>query len=156
LPYAEMVVKESMRLFPPTWALIPREAVAEVELGGYTLPKRSWAYIFPYVTHRDGRFFEQPETFDPERFAPGRAERIPQYAYIPFGAGPRVCIGNTFATMEMILIVATVLQRFRLKLAAGQGPAEPEPLISIRPKGGLRVSLVARSEPARQRQSVTP
>jgi cytochrome P450 len=156
LPYAEMVVKESMRLFPPTWALIPREAVREVELGGYTLPKRSWAYIFPYVTQRDGRFFENPDAFDPQRFAPGRAERIAPYAYIPFGGGPRVCIGNTFATMEMILIVATVLQKFRVKLATEQGEAEPEPLISIRPKGGLRVSVSGRAEPAYARQSVTP
>jgi cytochrome P450 len=148
MPYAEMVVKETLRLFPPAWALFPREAVEDVELGGYTIPRRSWAYIFPYVTHRDGRFFENPAAFDPERFAPGRGEVIPQYAYIPFGAGPRVCIGNTFATMEMILIVATVLQKFRLRLATDSSAVEPEPLLSIRPKGGLRVSLVGRAEPA--------
>jgi len=155
LPYAEMVVKESLRLFPPTWSLFPRETVAPVELGGYTIPKRAWVYIFPWVTHRDPRFFEEPELFDPQRFAPGRAERIPPYAYIPFGAGPRVCIGNTFATMEMILILATVLQKFRVKLAAEQPEVEPEPLIAIRPRGGLRVSISRRAEPAPVRQNVT-
>jgi cytochrome P450 len=155
LPYAAMIVQEAMRLYPPTWALLPRDVRTPIELGGYHVPKGAWLYIFPYVTHRDGRFFENPESFDPERFAPGRIEKIPQYAYIPFGGGPRVCIGNTFATMEMILIMATVLQKFRLQLAPGQGDAVPEPLVSLRPKGGLRVSLLARAEPARARQSVT-
>jgi cytochrome P450 len=156
LPYAEMVVKEAMRLYPPTWGLLPREVVTGVELGGYTIPKRAWIYIFPYVTHRDGRFFENPEKFDPERFAAGRVDKIPQYAYIPFGGGPRVCIGNTLAMMEMILIMATVLQKFRLKLAPDQPEVEPEPLISMRPKGGLRVSLSRRAEPAYAPQGVTP
>jgi cytochrome P450 len=146
LPYAEMVVKEALRLYPPTWGLLPREVVTPVELAGYTIPKRAWIYIFPYLTQRDGRFFENPEKFEPERFAPGRVDKIPQYAYIPFGGGPRVCIGNTFATMEMILIMATVLQKFRLKLAPGQQAIEPEPLISIRPQGGLRISLNRRAE----------
>ena len=146
LTYTEMVVKETLRLYPPTWAMVPREAVTEVELGGYQVPKGAWVYAFPFVTHRDPRFFERPEVFDPERFAPGRAEKIPQYAYFPFGGGPRVCIGNTFATMEMILIVATVLRSFRVQLAAGQPDAVPEPLIAMRPKGGLRVSLAPRAE----------
>ncbi len=148
LPYAEMVVKESLRLYPPTWALLPREAIEKVELGGYEIARGSWVYAFPWMTHRDPRFFEDPEKFDPERFAPGRCDKIPQYAYIPFGGGPRVCIGNAFATMEMVLIMACVLQKFRLRLAAGQADVEPEPLIAIRPKGGLRVSLVRRAEPA--------
>ena len=147
-----MVVKESLRIYPPTWALIPRQVVTPVELAGYTLPKNAWAYVFPWVTHRDERFFENPEKFDPERFAPGRVDKIPQYAYIPFGAGPRVCIGNTFATMEMILIIATVLQKFRLKLASDQREVQPEPLISLRPKGGLRVSPSERTQPAYARQ----
>ncbi|REK19120.1 MAG: cytochrome P450 [Planctomycetota bacterium] len=148
LPYAEMVVKESMRLYPPTWMLFPREVVSSVELGGYTIPPRAWIYIFPWVTHRDARFFPDPDAFDPERFAPTRIDEIPPFAYIPFGGGPRACIGAGFATMEMVLILATVLQRFRLRLAADQGVVEPEPLISIRPKGGLRVSLEHRRQPA--------
>jgi cytochrome P450 len=148
LPYAEMVVKESLRLYPPTWILIPREVVDPIDLAGYTVPRGSWIYTSPWVTHRDPRFFDDPERFDPQRFGPGRVEQIPQYAYFPFGGGPRVCIGNTFATMEMILIVASVLQKFRVRLAADQGDVEPEPLIAIRPKGGLRVSLERRTEPA--------
>ena len=148
LPYTEMMVKEALRLYPPTWSMFPREAVASVEIGGYTIPKRSWVYVFPWVTHRDPRFFENPEKFEPERFAPGRSDKIPQYAYFPFGGGPRVCIGNTFATMEMILILASVLQAFRVKLAADQSDAEPEVMIAIRPKGGMRVVLHRRAEPA--------
>jgi cytochrome P450 len=155
LPYAAMVVQEALRLYPPTWTLLPRDVLQPIELGGYPIPRRSWLYIFPYVTQRDGRFFDNPETFDPERFAPGRIEKIPPYAYIPFGGGPRVCIGNAFATMEMILIMATVLQKFRLQLAPDQGEVVPEPLVSLRPKGGLRVALVGRAEPALPRQNVT-
>jgi cytochrome P450 len=148
LTYTDMVVKESLRLYPPTWALFPREVVTPVELGGYTVPKGAWVYAFPFVTHRDPRFFENPEEFDPERFGPGRLDKIPQYAYFPFGGGPRVCIGNTFATMEMILIVATILQKVRVRLAANLAQVEPEPLIAIRPKGPLRVAINRRVEPA--------
>ena len=82
------------------------------------------------------------------RFAPGRSDKIPQYAYLPFGGGPRICIGNTFATMEMILILASVLQKFRVRLAADQPEPEPEVMIAIRPKGGMRVLLHRRPEPA--------
>jgi cytochrome P450 len=141
LRYLEMVLKESLRLYPPTVALFIREALEPVELGGYPVAKGDWVYLFPWVTQRDGRFFEEPEKFDPERFAPGRAEKIPQYAYFPFGGGPHVCIGNTFAQMEMALIVATVQQQYRLELAPDQGPVEPELHVAIRPRGGLRVRL---------------
>jgi cytochrome P450 len=141
LKYTEQAVKEALRLYPPTWILIQREAVAEVELGGYRLPRGAWVFLSPWVTQRDPRFFEDPERFDPDRFAPGRAEKVPQYAYFPFGAGPHVCVGNAFATMEMTLLAATVVQRFRLRLAPGQGDAEPEPHIAIRPRGGLRLEV---------------
>lgn len=146
LPYVEMVIKESLRLYPPTWSLVPREVVEPVEIGGYPISRGSWIYIFPYVTQRDPRFFKDPETFDPDRFSPVRSDEIPQHAYIPFGGGPRVCIGEKFSMMEMILIVATVLQKVRVKLAADQGAIEPEPLIAIRPKGGLRVAISRRAE----------
>jgi cytochrome P450 len=101
--------------------------------------------ISAYVTHRDARFFECPDQFNPERFAPERAERIPHYAYIPFGAGPHVCIGNTFAMMEMTLIVPTILQQFRVTLAPGHGELVPEPNIVFRPKGGLRMTVSKRA-----------
>jgi cytochrome P450 len=146
LPYVEMVIKESLRLHPPTWALVPREVVEPFELDGYSVARGSWVYIFPYVTQRDPRFFTDPETFDPERFSPARIDEIPQHAFIPFGGGPRVCVGEKFAMMEMILIVATVLQKMRVKLAPEQGPVEPEPLIAIRPKGGLQLTISRRAE----------
>jgi cytochrome P450 len=118
-----------------------REAVTDVELGGYEIPKGSWIVLSPYVTHRDSRFFENPDKFDPERFTAGRAEQMTPYAYFPFGAGPHVCIGNAFAMMEMTLIVPTVLQQFRVAFAPGQGEVEPEPHITIRPKGGLKMTV---------------
>jgi cytochrome P450 len=144
LGYAERVVRESLRLYPPTWSLFPREALAEVELGGYVVPKEAWVSIFPWVLHRDARWVPEPERFDPDRFAPGRAEQIPQYAYIPFGAGPHACIGKGFAMMEMTLILATVLQQYRVELLPGQETVEPEPLIALRPKAGVRVAVSRR------------
>jgi cytochrome P450 len=146
LPYTTMVVKESLRLYPPTWALIPREAVEDVSLGDFTIRKGGWVYIYPWVLHRDPRFFPEPERFDPERFAPGRVESIPQHAYIPFGAGPHVCIGNSFATMEMVLAVSTVVSRVRLTLPPNSPPIVVEPHVAIRPRGGLTL----RVEPARR------
>jgi cytochrome P450 len=137
-----MVVKESMRLYPATGLLFGREAVEDVELGGYLLRRGSWIFIAPYVVQRDARYFANPEVFDPERFAPGRIEQIPPYAYIPFGGGPRICIGNSLATMELVLLAATVLQKYRLTLA--QPAPEMEMEIVLRPKGGLRMRAQAR------------
>jgi cytochrome P450 len=141
LPYTAMVVKESLRLFPPTWALIPRVAVEDVPMGDYVIRKGGWVYIYPWVIHRDPRFFPDPEQFDPERFATGRVEKIPQHAYIPFGAGPHLCIGNTFAQMEMVLAVSTVVPRFRLALPPNSPPIVLEPHVAIRPRGGLRMRV---------------
>jgi cytochrome P450 len=148
LSYTASVVRESLRLYPPTWSLFAREALADVEVGGYLLPRGSWAFVFPYVLHRDPRWFPEPERFDPDRFAVGRVEQIPQYAYIPFGAGPHACIGNAFASMEMVLIVATVAQQFRVELASGQGVPVPEPLIALRPNGGVRLTVRRRAPAA--------
>ncbi len=152
LKYAEMVFKETLRLYPPTW-MFPRQAVEPVEIGGYLLKPSSLVHLFPYVVHHDPRWFDQPEQFIPERFAPERADSIPDYAFFPFGGGPRVCIGNSFAMMEAQLILATVLQQYRLTLAPGQGEPEPEPLIVLRPKGGIRMRPAPR-EPLRQRDAV--
>lgn len=143
LRYTAMVVKETLRLFPPTWALIPRVAVEDVPLGDYVIRKGGWVYIYPWVLHRDPRFFPDPERFDPERFAPGRVEAIPQHAYIPFGAGPHVCIGNTFAHMEMVLAVSTVAARFRLSLPPNVRSITVEPHVAIRPRGGLMMEVQA-------------
>jgi cytochrome P450 len=141
LRYTEMVVKESMRLYPATAFLFGREAVEDLELGGHTLRRGSWVFISPYIVQRDPRYFPDPETFDPERFAPARADRIVPYSYLVFGAGPRTCIGNALATTELVLVAATVLQRYRLAL--DQAPPEPEMEVVLRPRGGLRM----RAEP---------
>jgi cytochrome P450 len=148
LPYTAMVVKESLRLYPPTWALIPRVAVADVPMGDFVIRKGGWVYIYPWVLQRDPRFFPEPERFDPERFSPGRVESIPQHAYIPFGAGPHVCIGNSFAQMEMVLAVSTVVRRFRLVLPPDSPPVTIEPYVAIRPRGGLPMRVEAVSRPA--------
>lgn len=144
LKYLEMVVKESMRLYPAAGFLFGREAIEDVELGGYTVRRGAWIFIAPYLVQRDPKNFADPESFDPERFHPQRADAIPPYAYIPFGAGPRICIGNSLATMEIILLAATVLQKFRLVL--DQDPPEPEMEIVLRPKGGLRMIAQARDQ----------
>jgi cytochrome P450 len=144
LRYTEMVVKETMRLWPATIALFVREAIEDVPLGEYMIPRGAWIYMHPYIVQRDPRFFRNPLEFDPERFAPGRVEKIVPNSYFPFGAGPHVCIGNTFATMEMVLIVAAVLQEFHPELAPGQGTPEPEVRVSLRPRGGLRIRTVKR------------
>jgi cytochrome P450 len=141
LAYTTQVVKESMRLYPSTWALIPRVARQPVTIGGYELPKGAWVYIYPWVLHRDPRFFPEPERFDPDRFAPDRADSIPQHAYIPFGAGPHVCIGNTFAMMEMTLALATIVPRCRLTLPPDHPPVIPDAMIAIRPRDGLTMRV---------------
>jgi cytochrome P450 len=143
LPYTEMVIREAMRLYPPAPAFA-REPIEDVMLGGYEVPKGSLVTIITYALHRDARFFEDPERFDPERFAPGWVERIPRYGYLPFGGGPRVCIGNGFALTEARLILATMAQRYRCTLASTQ-PVVPMQLVTLRPKHGLRMTVRART-----------
>src|SRR5262245_52249882 len=138
------VVKESLRLYTPTWTLFPRQAISEANVGGYSVPRGSWVFIFPYALHRDPRWFDRPGEFDPERFAPGRVEGIVPGAYIPFGAGSHLCPGARFATAAMTLTVATILRDFRLALAAGAGEPEPEPFLALRPQGSLRLKLARR------------
>jgi cytochrome P450 len=143
LTFAGSVVKESLRIYPPTPALINREAITEVEVGDYRLPPGSVVILSPYVTQRDPRWFPEPERFDPDRFGPSRVESMPDYAYIPFGVGPHVCVGNTFAMMEITLVVATLVQRFQVELTPGQENLMPELKVSLRPKGGVWVKPVA-------------
>jgi cytochrome P450 len=139
LPYTEMIVREAMRLYPPAPGFA-REPIEDVTIGGYTVPKGSLVTVNTYALHRDARFFDAPNRFDPERFAPGWEDRIPRFAYLPFGGGPRVCIGNGFAMMEARLIVATIAQRWRLTLEPVQYVA-PIQLVTVRPKHGLRMTL---------------
>ena len=133
-----------MRIYPPAWNLFLREAVERVEIGGYTIPRGGWVFIFPWVLHHDERSFPEPWRFDPERFTPQNAERIPIGAYVPFGLGGHACLGGRMAMTALHLMLPALLQRFRFTLAPGQGKPVPEPLISIRPKGDLRMLATLR------------
>jgi cytochrome P450 len=143
LPYSRMVLEESLRLYPPAWSF-SRNALADDELGGYHIPAGSTVLLCPYTTHRHPEFWEQPEVFDPLRFTPERVAARPHYAYFPFGGGPRLCIGSAFAMMEAQLILVTVAQRYRLCLGTDVR-VEPEPRITLRPRGELPVTLVRKS-----------
>lgn len=133
MPLLRAVVEETLRLHPPAYALFLRRAVEDVELDGITIRKGDLVQITPFTMHRDPRWFTDPERFDPERFL--GEPTWPRYAYLPFGSGPRVCIGQSFGLMEVCLIVATVLQRW-LPLEA-VGSVLPDPKFSLRPRGGL-------------------
>jgi cytochrome P450 len=139
LPYTAMVINESMRLYPPAWA-ISRSPTDDDEIGGYRIPRGSVVMLCQYITHRHPGFWKDPERFDPERFSPQCSENRPRFAYFPFGGGPRLCIGSYFALTEAQLILATIAQRYRLKLVTDQ-PVEPEPLITLRPRHGINVTL---------------
>ena len=139
LTYTTMVIEEAMRLYPPAWAL-SRTAVGADTLGGYPVAAGSEALMIPYVTHRHPDFWDDPDEFRPERFAPAAKESRPRFSYLPFGAGPRQCIGQHFAMTEMLTIIAVLAQRFRLRLAPG-GAVEPEASITLRPREGVPVIL---------------
>ncbi|HLL82298.1 MAG TPA: cytochrome P450 [Longimicrobium sp.] len=142
LVYTRMVIEESMRLYPPVWTF-PRAAVGEDELSGHRIPAGALVFPAQYLTHRHPAFWTDPESFQPERFAPGRAEQRPPFAYLPFGGGPRTCIGIHFAMMETVLALATVAQRYRLRLVPGH-PVEPTSIITLQPRYGMRMMLEAR------------
>jgi cytochrome P450 len=142
LVFTERVVRESMRLYPPAWS-IGREAADDVELGGERFDRGTWFWFFPWVMHRDARWFENPERFDPDRWSGDLAKRIPRFAYFPFSGGPRQCIGNSFATMELVLCLATITRRFRLEVAPDY-ELELVPTVTLRPKNGLGVRVVRR------------
>jgi cytochrome P450 len=142
LRYTEMVFAEAMRLYPPAW-IIGRRALGDYRIDGYTIPARSILLLSQYVTHHDARFFPDPFRFDPERWTPEARDSRPKFSYFPFGGGPRVCIGESFAWMEGALVLATIAQRFRMRLAPGH-PVEKQPLVTLRPKHGMRMVLEAR------------
>ncbi len=139
LKYTTLVVQETLRVFPPVW-LIPRDAIADDEIGGFRIPAGSTILLSPYLTHRHPDFWENPEAFDPERFLPERSVGRPRYAYYPFGGGPRLCMGVEMAMMEIVLIVAMVAQRYRLHLVSGHRE-EPECIIDMVPRYGVRATL---------------
>jgi cytochrome P450 len=142
LRYARMVLEESMRLYPPAHTM-SREALAEDEIEGHRVAKGSVVSIVPWVIHRHRLLWDRPDVFDPERFAPARAAERPRFAYIPFGGGPRICIGAGFAMTEALIILAMLGQRYRLRLAPGAA-VEPVGLITLRPRHGLPMLLERR------------
>ena len=142
LPYTKMVIDEAMRLYPPAWA-IGRIAKGEDEIRGYHIPANSYVLILPYVTHRRADLWDEPEKFDPQRFAPERVARVPRFAHLPFGGGPRQCIGNNFAMLEAQLLLATLAQHFQFELVSG-AQVEPEPSVTLRPRSQVMVRLHAR------------
>ncbi len=143
LKYTEMVLTESMRLYPPAWAL-GRMALNDCEIGGYVVPKKSLVLMSQYVMHHDPRYFAEPFRFEPERWSPEARETRPQFSYFPFGGGPRRCIGEGFAWMEGILLLATLARHWQMRLVPGH-PVELKPVITLRPKHGMRMIVTKRS-----------
>jgi cytochrome P450 len=137
LPYVERVVTESMRLYPPAW-LIGRRAIEPYRIGEYVVPKRAILVMSQWVVHRDARWYPDPERFDPDRWTPAFKASIPPLAYFPFGAGPRRCIGESFAWMELILVLATIAQRWRLELVEGH-PVVPQAVVTLRARHGMKM-----------------
>ncbi len=143
LPYTRMVIDETLRFYPPAWAISTRVAQEDDVILGYRIPKSGGIFIVPYLLHRDPRFWDAPEQFAPERFTEANEEKRHKYAYLPFGAGPRKCIGNTFALTETQLILATLLPRYKLTLQPGY-KVEPAAEFTLRVKGGLPMRVEAR------------
>ena len=142
LPFLAAVVHETLRLYPPIWGF-GRQAVRDTQLGAYRIPAGTTVFASQWVLQRDPRYFERPLTFDPDRWTFGLVGRLPRCVYMPFGAGPRRCLGGTFAVLEAMLILATVLSRFRLSAVGGSKPSL-EPLITLRAKG-VRLRLERRT-----------
>jgi len=142
LNFAEHVVKEAMRLYPPAWAIV-RTALTDTAIGNYTLPAGSTAIMSQWVTHRDPRFYDEPEVFRPNRWLDEQSNSLPKFAYFPFGGGPRICIGASFAMTEAVLVLVTIAQKWQIRLASTI-PPEPIPGITLRPRGGVKVNVLAR------------
>jgi cytochrome P450 len=142
LEYLRMVIAEAMRLYPPAW-IVARRALEELELGGYRLPRRALVFASQYLLHRDPRFFPDPERFDPERWRPEAEATRPKFAYFPFGGGARVCVGESFAWMEAVLVLATIVQRRQWELVPGH-PVDIKPSITLRAKHGMK--MIVRSD----------
>jgi cytochrome P450 len=142
LRYTEMVVTEALRLYPPAY-IIGREAAEASIIGGYAVPAGTTVLMSQWVIQRDPRYFNDPDSFRPDRWADGLAQRLPKYAYFPFGGGPRICIGNTFAMQEAVLLLATIAPRFRFTLASAD-PVQTQPTVTLRPRGGIPAVLAKR------------
>jgi len=139
LPYLDLVLSESLRLYPPAWAL-GRLAHEEVTVAGYLFLPGTMFMLSPWVTHRLADLYAEPHRFRPQRFDPVHGERHPPHAYFPFGGGPRMCIGAAFATLEAKVLLAMILQRFTPQVVPGH-PVIPTPLVVLRPAHGVRMTL---------------
>lgn len=142
LVYTRQVLEEAMRLYPPA-PFLGREALADDELCGHTIKAGTQILLSPWIIHRHEKLWDEPELFDPDRFAPERRDAIHRFAYLPFGAGPRICIGMAFAMQEALLLLATMLQRHRFRLVAPEA-IEPQASITLRPRGGMRMRIEPR------------
>jgi len=142
LQYTEMVITEAIRLYPPAW-VIGRRALKDYKLGPYVVPAGAIVIMSPYVMHHDPRYFPDPSRFDPDRWTPEARASRPQFSYFPFGGGPRRCIGEGFALMESIMVLATLAQKWSLRRAPDQ-PIALQPLITLRPRHGMRMVLMSR------------
>jgi cytochrome P450 len=143
LPYTERVVKEAMRLYPPVWATV-RTAAKPVELGGYLIPAKSPVIMSQWVMHRDPRYYDQPTEFLPDRWLDERYKSAPRFSYFPFAGGPRICIGASFAQTEAALVLATIAQRYQIRVDPSAA-IEPTPSITLRPRHGIPVTLTRRT-----------
>ena len=133
-----------MRLYPPAW-IIGRRAIESYPAAGYVLPARSIVVVSPYLLQRDARFFSEPDRFVPARWTPDFKASLPPFAYFPFGGGTRRCIGESFAWMELVLVVSTLAQRWRFELVPGQSSV-PQPVVTLRMKHGLKMTASRRHE----------
>jgi cytochrome P450 len=148
LRYTEGVVNETLRLYPPV-AMIGREALVDVELGGFRIDKGTAVWPAPWITHRDPQLWNMPLDVRPERWASENREQLPKHAFLPFGGGPHNCVGRMYAMMEMVLGIATIVRRFELEPVPGNEP-HPFPGYTIRPEPGVTVKLVPRLSTGRQ------
>lgn len=142
LQYTRRVIDETLRLYPAAWGF-GRETRQADMLGEYSIPAKAVALVSPYTMHRHPKFWPNPETFDPDRFTPENSEQRPRYAYLPFGGGPRLCIGQPFALAEATLILAGIAQKYTLRLKPNT-PVKPEPNITLSVANGLPMTLLAR------------
>ncbi|MEW6731701.1 MAG: cytochrome P450 [Acidobacteriota bacterium] len=139
LRYTDMVLAESMRLYPPAWGL-GRRALNDYPVGGYIIPANSIVFVSQYVMHHDPRYYPDPHVFNPERWHPEAQAARPKFSYFPFGGGPRQCIGDSFAWMEGVLLIATYAQKWRMRLVPGH-PVATQPLVTLRPKHGMLMTV---------------
>jgi cytochrome P450 len=143
LPYTELVIKETLRLYPPSWSMGLRSPLSPMEIGGYLINPGSLIWIVPYIMHRRSEYFKNPDEFIPERFEKESEKSLPRLAYMPFGGGHHICIGNAYATIEARIILAMIAKKYRLKVSS-EFVLGIKPEITLNIRNGLRVLLEAR------------